>query len=71
MQTRRLSTTEAARYLGDQISPRSLEKWRLTGGGPVYMRLGKRVVYDIADLDAWLASKRRLSTTVPAVDAAI
>lgn len=66
MQARRLSTIEAAQYLGSQISPRSLEAWRVRGGGPVYCRLGKKCVYDIADLDAWVASKRRASTSASA-----
>lgn len=33
------------------------------GGGPAYIKLGKRVVYDTADLDAWLARHRRQSTS--------
>jgi hypothetical protein len=66
---RRFNTSQAAAYLDDSngdLSPRSLERWRWAGGGLVYVRLGKRVFYEKADLDAWLASKRRLSTTVPA-----
>jgi len=55
--------------MGDEISHRTLERYRVTGGGPVYMKLGRRVVYDTADLDAWMAARRRHSTTV-AVQAA-
>lgn len=50
-------TTGAAAYLG--LSPRTLEKWRVLGDGPPYSRLGgRRVVYYLADLDAWLMSRR-------------
>lgn len=66
MQSPRLNTDEAAKYLGNNISPRSMEAWRVRGGGPVFMRLGKRVVYDTRDLDAWMASRRRASTSASA-----
>lgn len=58
---RMLRTPEAAAYCGSSAS--TFEKLRLTGGGPRYVKLGRRVVYDPADLDAWLASKRRQSTS--------
>ena len=48
----RLSTKEAAQYMG--ISPRTLEKYRLTGGGPPYFKVFQRVVYDQIDLDDWM-----------------
>ena len=44
-----VTTHRAARILG--ISPRTLEKWRLCGGGPVYCKLGKCVRYAIDDLN--------------------
>lgn len=58
---RRLSTKEAAEYMG--ISERTLEKYRVVGGGPPYMKIFNRVVYDTRDLDDWMESKRRLSTS--------
>ncbi len=52
-----LRTREAAQYLG--IPESTLEKQRLKGGGPHFIRLGARAVgYDIADLDAWLEDRR-------------
>jgi hypothetical protein len=45
------------------LSPRTLEKLRLTGRGPVYVRLGGAVRYPQADLDAWIAGNRRRSTS--------
>ncbi|MGO4135008.1 MULTISPECIES: helix-turn-helix transcriptional regulator [Rhizobium] len=63
-QRRMLRTDDAATYTG--VSASTLNKLRLTGGGPEYIKLGKSVVYDPADLDAWLSSKRRRSTSVAA-----
>lgn len=45
------------------LSPRTLEKLRLTGGGPLYIRLGGAVRYRETDLDAWIAGNRRRSTS--------
>ena len=56
-----LRTQAAATYCGSSAS--TFEKLRLTGDGPVYSKIGRRVVYRIEDLDAWLASKRRRSTS--------
>ena len=58
---RMLRTKEAAEYCGSSSS--TFEKLRLSGGGPRYVKIGRRVVYDPADLDAWLESKRRRSTS--------
>lgn len=58
---KKLDTTSAARYAG--LGKSTLEKLRLYGGGPIYIKVGKRVVYDVNDLDAWLASRRRQSTS--------
>jgi hypothetical protein len=57
---RRLDVTAAARYCG--ISVAYLNKLRVTGEGPVFIKLGRRVVYDTGDLDAWLAAGSRHST---------
>jgi excisionase family DNA binding protein len=58
---RRMTTTEAAAYCGSSKS--TLEKLRVYGGGPAFIKMGSRVVYDVADLDAWLSARRRLSTS--------
>jgi predicted DNA-binding transcriptional regulator AlpA len=58
---RMLDTLEAATYAG--LGKSTLDKFRLTGGGPTYIKVGKRVVYDISDLNDWLASRRRQSTS--------
>jgi predicted DNA-binding transcriptional regulator AlpA len=56
-----LSQGQAAALLG--LSPRTLERYRCTGFGPVYRKLGRRVLYRPADIDAWIASRVRSSTS--------
>jgi hypothetical protein len=46
-----LDTDQAAGYLG--LSPRTLEKHRVYGGGPLFRKFGRRVFYAREDLDAW------------------
>lgn len=46
-----LTTKQAADYL--KLSYFSLEKMRSRGGGPRFRRHGRRVVYAVAELDAW------------------
>lgn len=58
---KRLVVNSAAEYVGLSVS--TLNKLRVFGGGPVFLKLGRRVAYDVADLDAWLASRRRRSTS--------
>jgi predicted DNA-binding transcriptional regulator AlpA len=61
---RMLRTEGAAAYVGLSVS--TMNKFRLTGGGPLYVKLSRSVVYDTADLDAWLDAHRRSSTSVVA-----
>jgi predicted DNA-binding transcriptional regulator AlpA len=56
-----LRTDPAAKYCGSTKS--TFEKYRLTGEGPAYIKLGRVVVYDIEDLNTWLTSHRRMSTS--------
>ena len=61
--TRQMLRTEgAASYVGLSIS--TMNKLRLTGGGPQYCKLSRTVVYHPEDLDAWLNANRRRSTSV-------
>ena len=53
----------AAQLLG--LSPRTMESWRLVGGGPVYIKVGRRVRYRRSDLEAWLDARQRTSTSDP------
>jgi hypothetical protein len=55
------NTLEAAGFVG--VSPRTLEKWRIGGDGPPYLKLGTRVVYSEEDLVRWLDTHRLRSTS--------
>ena len=52
----------AGEHLGG-ISTSTLAKWRLTGFGPAYSKAGRNIIYHVQNLDAWAASRRRLSTS--------
>ena len=51
----------AAQYVG--VSKSLLDKLRTTGGGPRFSLLGSAVVYSLADLEAWVASRSVASTS--------
>ena len=53
----RLSDREAAAFLGP-VSVRTLQDWRARRVGPVYTKVGRRVAYDVADLEAFLRANR-------------
>ena len=36
-----------------RLSPRTLERWRWLGRGPQYLKIGGRVVYRLADIEAY------------------
>ncbi len=56
-----VDTDDAARYLG--LAKQTLAKFRVSGESPPYYKIGRRVLYDRADLDEWLANRRRRSTS--------
>jgi predicted DNA-binding transcriptional regulator AlpA len=57
-----MRTPEAAEFLG--IGRSTLEKMRVRGDGPPFLVIGPRaVVYDRRDIEAWLAPRRRMSTS--------
>jgi excisionase family DNA binding protein len=56
-----LTTKEAAYYV--RLSESSLEKKRVSGDGPEFLKVGKAVRYEQAALDAWMQSDRRTSTS--------
>jgi hypothetical protein len=60
---RYVTTPDAAVHLG--LATRTLEKHRCYGTGPVFRKLGGRIVYAIADLDAWAELGSRKSTSDP------
>lgn len=57
-----ITTRDVATLLG--LSSRSLEGYRLRGGGPPFYRLGKRTVrYDEDEVFEWATRERRASTS--------
>ena len=44
---------------------RTLEKQRVIGGGPRFRKFGRRVMYAVADLDAWAADRSFETTSDP------
>ena len=59
--TKYLNTREAAAHLG--LSTRTLDRYRVSGDGPVFLKFGGRVRYLREDLEAWARSRRRKSTS--------
>lgn len=49
--SKNLPTNDAAEFIG--ISPRTLERWRITNQGPSFLKLGKRVLYPEQLLEHW------------------
>lgn len=58
-----LSQKQAARILG--LSVRTLERHRVAGTGPRWVRLGRLVRYRERDLDDWVSRSLRTSTSDP------
>jgi len=56
-----VSAKVAARFVG--LSASTLAKLRLNGNGPVYCKLGRRVVYRLVDLEQWLQSRTASDTS--------
>ncbi len=61
MELELLTTPEAAKLL--RLKTQTLNKMRVEGRGPEFLKLGRKVVYKPADLSAWAESGRRKSTS--------
>ncbi len=55
-----LTTSEVATLY--RQSTATLATWRCRGGGPCFVKLGRRVLYRVSDLDAWVAKAGRANT---------
>jgi Helix-turn-helix domain len=60
---RYLSNSEAAEFL--RLSPRTLEKQRVIGGGPRFRKFGRRVMYALVDLESWADARSFGMTSDP------
>jgi hypothetical protein len=56
-----LNERQAADLLNMKVP--TLRRWRWAGKGPAFLKIGGAVRYDRADLEAFLASARRTSTS--------
>ena len=56
-----VNTAGAAHYLS--LAESTLEKARVSGSGPRYLKLGRAVRYRLSDLDAWMAERAVNSTS--------
>lgn len=59
-----LDVKRAAARVG--LSKSTLDKLRVYGGGPRFMKFGRAVRYSTADLDIWVSESRRASTSTAA-----
>ena len=61
----------AGKYIGGTQSPistRTLQRWRLEGVGPIYVKLGRLVRYRQTDLDFFIEERTRISTSMSSSD---
>lgn len=56
-----LTEAATAEYLS--VSIRTVQAWRLRGGGPLYVKLGKSVRYRPADLEQWVEQNLTANTS--------
>ena len=52
---------ETAKLLS--MSVKTLQRYRYTGGGPIYVKLGKSVRYKESDIEKYVSERTRYITT--------
>ena len=57
----RIPVEAAATYVNLSVS--TMNKLRLTGGGPEYSKIGRRVSYSMGALDTWVGLNLRRNTS--------
>lgn len=55
-----LRVPEAAEVL--RVAPGTLRNWRVQGFGPRFVKMGSRVMYSQASIDAFIQSRERAAT---------
>jgi hypothetical protein len=58
-----LTVREAATLL--KVAPHTLNKWRVSGSGPRFIRVGHCVRYRVSDLESYLDDQTKRSTSEP------
>lgn len=61
MQLDLVEPDEVAKEL--KVTPGTLAKWRVFGGGPRFVKYGKNVMYDSKDVSDWLESRKMRTTS--------
>jgi predicted DNA-binding transcriptional regulator AlpA len=57
-----VNTTKAALIIG--LSPHTLSSLRCRGGGPRFVKIGRRAVrYEVEELERWMRERTRSSTS--------
>jgi predicted DNA-binding transcriptional regulator AlpA len=56
-----LNTFQASQQTG--LARATLAKLRVFGGGPKFLKLGAKVLYEAAELEAWIATRQRMRST--------
>lgn len=56
------TTPEAAPLIHPELSPRTLERWRTTGVGPKFVKVGRRVGYTDQAIEDFKRQQTRTQT---------
>lgn len=65
MTTKHLNQIELSRRWN--LSHRTLERWRWLKKGPTYLKIGGRVIYELAAIESFESSQRHLAGSSPAL----
>ena len=57
---RLITPKQLADLVGVAVS--TLKKWRSIGCGPPWVRIGRRIFYDLAEVEKWIDQNRFCST---------
>lgn len=66
--TELLTVAQASEVIGLSVS--TLNKFRITGDGPSYYKVGRYCRYDRQEVEAWMRSRRFASTSDQRANAA-
>lgn len=61
LNTSLINERKAAEILGLKVT--TVRRWRFSGGGPRYIKVGAAVRYDVRDIEAFIDAGRRSSTS--------